>query len=158
MLQLLKNQTVYKRAEPEKKHKTEIIVFIVDDDRDDRAHTFSMLTGSSYVAEACPVPSAKALFQCFEKIGVYDTDFAEEQEALILLDIHMPDTDGIKTLDFIRNHPMTASIPVVLLSSDVSGDRMLDAYALEVNGFLQKPFNLDDFNKVIESNYSWATI
>jgi CheY-like chemotaxis protein len=154
MLQLLTNQVVCK---PQKIHKQKpITVFVVDDDKDDRLLVFSNLLKSSCISQVHPIPSAKSLFCCLKKMGIYDSDCDESHKFLILLDINMPDTDGIKTLDYIRNHPMTAGIPVVLMSSEISGNQMYEAYGLEVNGFLQKPFKLESFNKIIESNYSWA--
>lgn len=159
MLKLLKSEAACKKVKTQNKSvQKKLIVFVVDDDRDDRILAFSKLMQSNYIAEICPVPSANLLFTCFDKIGVYEENFDAENDAVILLDIHMPETGGIEALDYIRNHPVTADIPVILLSSDVTGERMYDAYALSVNGFLQKPLNIDDFDNIVESNYSWATL
>lgn len=134
-----------------------IIVFVVDDDQDDRALAYNRLKNSSRVGEVCPVPSAEALFKCFEVLGFYETSFPADYPALILLDIHMPDMDGIKALDYIRGHPVTAHIPVILLTSDMSGDNVYDAYQLEVNGYLHKPLDLKKFHDEIESGCHWST-
>lgn len=134
-----------------------IIVFVVDDDRDDRFMAYSALKNSDRVAEVCPVPSADHLFKCFEALGFYDDSFPHDYPALILLDIHMPDMDGIKALDYIRDHPITAHIPVILLTGDVSGDKVYDAYQREVNGYLHKPLMLDQFHEEIDSGCHWTT-
>ena len=36
---------------------------------------------------------------------------------LVLLDLQMPRTDGLQTLEAIREHPATRELPVVLMSS-----------------------------------------
>ena len=43
-----------------------------------------------------------------------------EQPDLILLDIKMPEMDGVKTTDILRSHRSTGNIPIAYLSSLVS--------------------------------------
>jgi CheY-like chemotaxis protein len=44
----------------------------------------------------------------------------DEQPDLILLDIRMPDMDGVKTTDILKSHQSTAKIPIAYLSNVVS--------------------------------------
>ncbi|HEU4634678.1 MAG TPA: response regulator [Edaphobacter sp.] len=64
---------------------------------------------------------------------------AEQTIEAILLDLYMPGLSGWETLQRLRNNPVTADIPVVILSvlsstlqSHISGD---------AQGWVQKPFN-----------------
>ncbi len=41
----------------------------------------------------------------------------EQQPAVVVLDVMMPDMDGYATLDALREHPATASIPVIFLTA-----------------------------------------
>ncbi len=65
---------------------------------------------------------------------------ATEQPDGILLDVMMPDLDGIATLEQLKANPVTQPIPVILLTAKVqSGDR--DRFArLEIVGIIAKPF------------------
>ncbi|MFA6138877.1 MAG: response regulator [Sulfurimonas sp.] len=59
---------------------------------------------------------------------------------LILTDINMPNTDGIKMIKEIRKHD--ALIPIVVLSAYTDFDRMLTIINAGADSFLPKPFNM----------------
>lgn len=63
-----------------------------------------------------------------------------EQPDAILLDVMMPDLDGIATLEQLKANPVTQPIPVILLTAKVqSGDR--DRFAqLDIIAIIAKPF------------------
>ena len=65
---------------------------------------------------------------------------ATEQPDAILLDVMMPDLDGIATLEQLKANPVTQPIPVILLTAKVqSGDR--DRFAqLDIIAIIAKPF------------------
>ena len=69
---------------------------------------------------------------------------------LILMDIQMPEMDGITATKQIRNEPTVADIPIIALTAlAMSGDRerCLEAGA---NDYLSKPFQLKYLAQVIE--------
>lgn len=64
---------------------------------------------------------------------------------LILMDISMPDMDGLTATTRIRNTPSIASIPIVALTANVmQGDkeRTLNAGC---DGYIGKPIDVDTF-------------
>ena len=63
-----------------------------------------------------------------------------EQPDAILLDVMMPDLDGIATLKQLKANPTTQPIPVILLTAKVqSSDR--DRFAqLDIIAIIAKPF------------------
>ncbi|MDJ0573351.1 MAG: response regulator [Pleurocapsa sp. MO_192.B19] len=65
---------------------------------------------------------------------------AIEQLDVILLDVMMPDLDGIATLEQLKANPVTQPIPVILLTAKVqSSDR--DRFAqLDIIAIIAKPF------------------
>jgi CheY-like chemotaxis protein len=63
-----------------------------------------------------------------------------EKPDLILLDITMPQLNGIETLAKIRSTPEIAAIPVVMLTAESDGERLGMADKLKVNGYIAKPF------------------
>jgi two-component system, cell cycle response regulator DivK len=65
----------------------------------------------------------------------------ERNPTLILMDIQLPDVDGVATLDRLRSDERTTSIPVVALTAyAMSGDRerLLEA---GFDGYLEKPID-----------------
>lgn len=63
---------------------------------------------------------------------------SELKPAVILLDILMPDIDGITLLRYLREHPETASIPVVMLSSKEEPSEKAAAFDAGANDYLVK--------------------
>ncbi|MBA2475840.1 MAG: PAS domain S-box protein, partial [Actinobacteria bacterium] len=61
---------------------------------------------------------------------------------LILLDLHLPDTDGEQVLARLRAEPETAEIPVIVLSADVTPKRVERLRAAGVDDYLSKPFDV----------------
>ena len=67
------------------------------------------------------------------------------QPDLILMDIQLPDTDGITALRQLRDEPRTASIPVIALTAFAMKDdreRFLEA---GFDGYIGKPINIREF-------------
>jgi two-component system, cell cycle response regulator DivK len=67
---------------------------------------------------------------------------AEHVPELVLMDIHLPDIDGVEVLSRIRAHPRTASIPVLALTAQaMEGDR--DRFlGSGFDGYVSKPVNV----------------
>ena len=64
---------------------------------------------------------------------------------LILMDINMPNLDGLKATSYIRQNDLLRHVPVVALTANVmKGDRekALDAGC---DGYIQKPIDIDRF-------------
>lgn len=62
----------------------------------------------------------------------------------VLLDVQMPGVDGWETLVLIRDDPLLASLPVLLCTVRANVDDRLRGYALGADGFVAKPFDIDD--------------
>lgn len=58
----------------------------------------------------------------------------------ILLDLSMPDMDGIEVLSILRKDKKTSSTPVVLLTAMMNGGS-IEYTQLPVSGLIQKPFD-----------------
>ena len=73
------------------------------------------------------------------------------QPAVILLDINMPGMDGVEVSHQLRADPVTAGIPIIVMSAQ----QRLRATAplMDVNDRLSKPFGLADLYRVVER---WA--
>jgi CheY-like chemotaxis protein len=62
---------------------------------------------------------------------------------VVLLDLKLPDLDGVDVLRRLRSDPLTRSIPVVLVSA--AGDGHVEAALAEgADDLVAKPFDLDD--------------
>lgn len=65
----------------------------------------------------------------------------QQRPDVIVLDIIMPEMDGIEVLERIRAHPEHASIPVILVTAKAEDDDVLAGYKLGADYYITKPFN-----------------
>lgn len=63
------------------------------------------------------------------------------QPDAILLDVMMPDLDGLSVLRQLRQNPLTQSIPVVLLTAKIQSAHQNEYAQLDIAGVLAKPFD-----------------
>jgi len=77
---------------------------------------------------------------------------AEHQPNLVLMDIQLPDIDGVEALARLRADARTASIPVVALTAQaMHGDRerFLDA---GFDAYISKPVDVVEFVKTVKEH------
>ena len=68
--------------------------------------------------------------------------------SLILLDLSLPDVDGLVLLSWIRR---TSDIPVIVCTARTSSTEAFLAAQLGASDFIVKPFDLDDFESRIDA-------
>ena len=68
---------------------------------------------------------------------------------LILLDLNLPRMDGRDVLTEIKSDDSLGRIPVVILTTSLSEDDIIQSYDLRANCYIQKPVDLEHFIKVI---------
>ena len=67
-----------------------------------------------------------------------------EKVDIILLDIAMPDMDGIETLQLIRQERFLGDIPVIFLTAASDALTVVRASDMHANDYIRKPFQADD--------------
>jgi two-component system chemotaxis response regulator CheY len=68
---------------------------------------------------------------------------AEVQNAsfdLILSDINMPAMDGLEFLRNLANLPAAKNVPVVMITTEGSEARVVEALSVGAKGYIRKPF------------------
>ncbi len=63
--------------------------------------------------------------------------------SLIVLDVNMPNMNGVELLERLRTDARHASIPVVMLTTEGQPRLMKQAKALGAKGWIVKPFKAD---------------
>lgn len=76
---------------------------------------------------------------------------ASNQPSLVLLDLHLPDQDGLATLVSLKNDPRTIDIPVIMLSGDTDSANKVRAFELGAMDFVTKPFDIHELRARIHS-------
>ena len=81
--------------------------------------------------------------------GAQALALASEHPALVLMDIRLPDMDGVEALRRLRLDPRTAAIPVLAVTAQaMKGDRerFLEA---GFDGYLSKPVDVDELLETV---------
>ncbi|MBD2504511.1 response regulator [Anabaena azotica] len=80
-----------------------------------------------------------------------------EQPDVILLDVMMPDMDGIATFQALQANPVTASIPVILLTAKVQAAEQRRFAELGVRAIITKPFKAMKLPAQVAAALDWST-
>ncbi|TQV87098.1 hybrid sensor histidine kinase/response regulator transcription factor [Aliikangiella coralliicola] len=75
----------------------------------------------------------------------------KEMPDLIISDVMMPGVDGLELTKTLRNNPKASHIPIILLTAQGTTDFRVDAYQVNPDDFITKPFRDDDLLTRIES-------
>jgi len=65
---------------------------------------------------------------------------SEQKPDLIILDIMMPQMDGLEVLTRLKEDSGTATIPVILLTAKVQYEDVLGGYKMGADYYITKPF------------------
>ena len=68
---------------------------------------------------------------------------------LVLMDIQLPDINGIEAFERIRGHAATAKVPVVAFTASVTANDRSRIGDAGFDGFLGKPINLKEFLETV---------
>jgi two-component system chemotaxis response regulator CheY len=67
----------------------------------------------------------------------------------VLSDINMPNMDGLQLLSRIRANDAWKSIPVILITTEGSQTKVLEAAHMGATGYVRKPFTPEQINNVL---------
>ncbi len=73
----------------------------------------------------------------------------------ILLDVMMPDMDGIATFKALQANPITVKIPVIFLTAKAQTAERRQFNDLGISGVITKPFNSLDLPEQIAKILQW---
>jgi len=77
-------------------------------------------------------------------------DVRARRPDLVLLDMHLPDMDGIELLRHLRSDPSTAEIPVVVVSADALPAQIEAAFDAGATRYLTKPVSVNTVLSVVD--------
>ena len=103
-------------------------IMVVDDNPDIVTIVKTILEGKGYA-----VQSAYSGQEVFNLLG-------EKNPDLIVLDIMMPQMDGLEVLTRLKAESATAKIPVILLTAKVQYEDVLGGYKMGADYYITKPF------------------
>ncbi|MFQ5508264.1 MAG: response regulator [Leptospirillia bacterium] len=76
----------------------------------------------------------------------------EQPPDLILLDIHLPDMNGIEALKQMRRENLDTRVPVFAISANTFSSDIDAALMAGFDGYIKKPINIPDFLNLIDAH------
>jgi CheY-like chemotaxis protein len=107
---------------------TKKTIMVVDDNPDIITIVKTILEGRGYT-----VFSASSGAELLSMLATQKPD-------LIILDIMMPEMDGLEVLTRLKGKTETSTIPVILLTAKVQYEDVLGGYKLGADYYITKPF------------------
>ena len=74
---------------------------------------------------------------------------AAETPAMVLLDLKLPRVDGLEVLRQLRADPRTRFIPVIILTSSLEEQDLINGYSLGANSYIRKPVDFVNFVEAV---------
>lgn len=68
---------------------------------------------------------------------------------MVLLDLNLPKMHGREVLEAIKSNDRLKCIPVIIFTSSNQSQEIAQMYCSNANCFVEKPSNLDEYNKVV---------
>lgn len=125
----------------------EKLILVVEDNPDHLELTVLTLEGHGVTAEiAVARDGAQALDYLFGQ-GTHAGRDTQKQPAFILLDMKLPKLSGLDVLRAVRANPLTALVPVVMLTSSSEQSDIVACYKSGANGFVRKPVDYGDLTE-----------
>ena len=112
-------------------------VLVVDDEREIRDLLKEFLTTEAY--EVISASNGKEAIELAER----------EHPDVILLDVKMPEIDGIKVCQRLKEEPSTQFIPIIVITGYV--DNKIHAIEAGADDFVHKPINLTELGFRVKS-------
>jgi len=121
-------------------------ILLVEDNEGDIFLTLEAFEESDFKAEISVVRNGRdALDFLFKRDTFVDVETTE----LILLDLNLPIYNGIEVLQMIKEDSLLKKIPVIILTTSPSQIDINKAFENNVDSYIVKPLDLDEFFEVI---------
>lgn len=94
-----------------------------------------------------------------EALEMLENDQLPKDRLLVLLDLNMPRMNGIELLREIRSREETKMLPVVVLTTSNDERDRIEAYNLNVAGYILKPVTFVNFVEAMATlNKYWTLV
>ena len=105
------------------------MIYLLEDDESIRELVIYTLKSQGYEAKG------------FERPSLFWKELEKELPSLLLLDVMLPEEDGITILKKLRVRPDTRRLPVIMLTARSEERDELQGFSLGVDEYISKPFS-----------------
>ena len=128
-------------------------IMLIEDSLVDARLTIESLKSCGYYHRLTLFREAAEAIDFLNQRGVFTK---APKPHIILLDLVLPDSDGVTFLRMLRSNRDLMNIPVVVLTSSEDGSDQQECEKLGISSYIVKPFNEEKFLNVIRRLKSLA--
>ena len=132
-----------------------INVLLVDDNPGDVRLMREVLTETNKTVKLHAVSDGVEAMNFLRYQGCY---LGAVRPDLIILDLNMPNMNGLEVLGQVKQDPWLQTIPIVVLAASRREADITESYRLMANCYLSKPDELKEFERLVKTlNDFWLT-
>ena len=123
------------------------LILVVEDNPDHLELTVLTLEESGIRAEIAVARDGVEASDYLFGQGQHAGRDTQRQPSFILLDMKLPKLSGLDVLRSVRSNPLTALVPVIMLTSSSEHSDMAACYQSGASSFVRKPVDFIDFTE-----------
>ncbi|MCC6750568.1 MAG: response regulator [Deltaproteobacteria bacterium] len=121
-----------------------VILLVEDSPRDEALILRALRKGNILNPIVVARDGVEALDYCLGR-GAYSEHPPPVLPQVVLLDLKLPKVDGLEVLRTLRATAATRLLPVVVLTSSVEDQDLVQSYSLGANSYVRKPVDFAQF-------------
>lgn len=123
------------------------MILVVEDNPDHLELTVLTLEEAGVKEEIAVARDGAEALEFLFGLGAFAGRDTQKQPRFVLLDMKLPKLSGLDVLRSIRANPLTALVPVIILTSSSEHSDVVACYQSGANSFVRKPVDFADFTE-----------
>lgn len=125
-------------------------ILLVEDNPNDVLLTQRALQRARIVNERVVARDGVEALDYLFGTGAFAQRDTRDQPAVVLLDLKLPRVDGLEVLRRLRADERTKLLPVVILTSSVEEQDLIQGYSFGANSYVRKPVDFSQFAEAVQ--------
>jgi CheY-like chemotaxis protein len=130
-------------------------ILLIEDSLDDQIYAKRELQNSQFVKDVVSFNDGGELIDYMEKQGYMDRSVLLLTPVMILVDLEMPNKDGLQVIRELKSDPFLEPIPLVVVTGSKDEDKIAKARAFGANGVFAKPLRCEALDAYFQEAWKW---
>jgi two-component system, response regulator len=126
------------------------IVMLVEDNPDDAVLIERALRRAGITNPIFQAKDGLDAFHYLFATGRYEDRESIEMPAVVVIDLNLPNMDGLELLRRMRADYRTKLVPIVIFTGSNDEQNLINGYSMGANSYVRKPTDSDQFARIVE--------